>query len=89
MGAGFLSFHDGRKPAIEWQMERFEGLDSEAKEDLLCELNVLDEARLVEETSIVRNAWKRGQNLEIHGWIYWLSDGLLRALNFKPQSRQS
>jgi len=69
------------------QTERFDLLNPEAKEDLLCELNVLDQARHVEETSIVQNAWKRGQNLEIHGWIYRLSDGLLHDLNFIPQSR--
>lgn len=67
------------------QRDRFEGLDQVASEDLLCELNVLDQARHVEETSIVRNAWKRGQKLEIHGWIYRLSDGLLQDLNFRPQ----
>ncbi|MFZ4681052.1 MAG: carbonate dehydratase [Terrimicrobiaceae bacterium] len=69
------------------QPERFEGLDQTAREDLLCDLNVLDQARHVEESSIVQNAWKRGQKLEIHGWIYRLSDGLLHDLNFKPQSQ--
>lgn len=69
------------------QRQRFEGLDQVASEDLLCELNVLDQARHVEETSIVQNAWKRGQKLEIHGWIYRLSDGLLQDLHFRPQFR--
>lgn len=69
------------------QPERFEGLEQSAKEDLLCDLNVLDQARHVEESSIVQNAWKRGQQLEIHGWIYRLSDGLLHDLNFKPHSQ--
>jgi carbonic anhydrase len=68
------------------QPQRFEGLDPLEKENLLCELNVLDQARHVEETSIVRNARKRGQALEIHGWVYGLSDGLLHDLNFKPVS---
>ena len=69
------------------QRQRFEGLDQVASEDLLCELNVLDQARHVEETSIVQNAWKRGQKLEIHGWIYRLSDGLIQDLHFRPQFR--
>ena len=69
------------------QRERFAGLDQVASEDLLCELNVLDQARHVEETSIVQNAWKRGQKLEIHGWIYRLSDGLIQDLHFRPQFR--
>lgn len=68
------------------QPERFEGLELEAKEDLLCELNVLDQARHVEESSIVQNAWKRGQKLEVHGWIYRLSNGLINDLNFKALS---
>lgn len=71
------------------QPERFEGLEQEAKEDLLCELNVLDQARHVEESSIVQNAWKRGQKLEVHGWIYRLSDGLINDLNFRAQSAPS
>lgn len=66
------------------QPERFAGLIQEAQEDLLCELNVLDQARHLEETSIVQNAWKRGQNLRIHAWIYRLSEGYLHDLKFKP-----
>ena len=70
------------------QSERFEGLTQEDKEDLLCELNVLDQTRHVEETSFVQNAWKMNQQLELHSWIYRLSDGLLRDLHFKPFSRK-
>ncbi len=66
------------------QPERFEGLMQEDKEDLLCELNVLDQTRHVEETSFVQNAWKMGQHLELHSWVYRLSDGLLHDLHFKP-----
>lgn len=66
------------------QPERFEGLEQGAQENLLCELNVLDQARHVEETSIVRHARQRGQALQIHGWVYGLSDGLLHDLNFQP-----
>ena len=70
------------------QSERFEGLTQEDKEDLLCELNVLDQTRHVEETSFVQNAWKMGQQLELHSWVYRLSDGLLHDLQFKPFSRK-
>lgn len=69
------------------QPERFAGLGQEAQEDLLCELNVLHQARHLEETSIVQNAWKRGQNLSIHAWIYRLSEGYLHDLKFKPLGR--
>ncbi|HEY5743636.1 MAG TPA: carbonic anhydrase, partial [Terrimicrobiaceae bacterium] len=67
--------------------ERFNGLSQEEKEDLLCELNVLGQTRHVEETSFVQNAWKQGQPLELHSWIYRLSDGLLHNLHFEPSSR--
>ena len=46
----------------------------------LCELNVIEQVRHVTQTSIVRDAWIRGHELMIHGWIYRLSDGKLRDL---------
>lgn len=48
--------------------------------DLLCELNVIDQVNNVCQTSIVREAWKRGQDLAVHGWIYGLHDGVIRDL---------
>ena len=55
--------------------------DSEARAvDLLGELNVLEQVRHVCRTTIVRDAWRRGQSLTVHGWIYGLKDGLLRNL---------
>jgi carbonic anhydrase len=47
----------------------------------LCELNVVEQVVNVCQTSIVRDAWERGQPLTIHGWIYGLHDGLLSDLN--------
>jgi len=47
----------------------------------LCELNVIEQVSNVCQTTIVLDAWERGQKLEIHGWIYGLKDGLLRDLN--------
>jgi carbonic anhydrase len=46
----------------------------------LCELNVIEQVINVSQTTIVRDAWARGQPLEVHGWIYDLRDGLLRDL---------
>jgi carbonic anhydrase len=46
----------------------------------LCELNVIEQVVNVSQTTIVRDAWARGQPLEVHGWIYDLRDGLLRDL---------
>lgn len=47
----------------------------------LCELNVIEQVMNVCQTTIVRDAWERGQDLAVHGWIYGLQDGLLRDLN--------
>jgi carbonic anhydrase len=54
----------------------------EARVDRLCELNVVEQARNVCETTIVQDAWARGQSLMVHSWIYALRDGLLRDLGF-------
>jgi carbonic anhydrase len=46
----------------------------------LCELNVVEQVANVSRTTMVRDAWQRGQELAVHGWIYGLQDGLLRDL---------
>src|SRR5579862_7423791 len=56
------------------------GKESKAA-DRLCELNVIEQVANVCQTTIVRDAWERGQKLEVHGWIYGLQDGLLRDLS--------
>ena len=55
--------------------------------DKLCELNVAEQARSTFETAIVRDAWERGQELAVHGWIYSLQDGLLRDLGVTVSSK--
>ena len=46
----------------------------------LCEMNVVEQVVNVSQTTVVRDAWTRGQSLAVHGWIYDLHDGLLRDL---------
>lgn len=46
----------------------------------LCELNVIEQVASVSQTTIVRDAWSRGQRVAVHGWIYDIADGLLRDL---------
>ena len=48
--------------------------------DRLCELNVIEQVVNVCQTTIVRDAWDRGQRLAVHGWVYGLTDGLVRDL---------
>ena len=54
--------------------------DPEKRYELLCELNVIEQVMNVCQTTIVEDAWRRGQELAVHGWIYRLQDGLLRDL---------
>jgi carbonic anhydrase len=60
--------------------------DTAAMIDRLCELNVVEQVRHVGQTTIVEDAWRRGQTLSIHGWIYSLRDGLLKDLGLTVNS---
>ena len=55
---------------------------AQAALDRLCELNVLEQALNVCRTTVVQDAWDRGQHVAVHGWIYAVADGLLRDLDF-------
>ena len=64
------------------RMHRLEldALPPDAAADRLCELNVLAQARHVAHTTILEDAWERGQDTSIHSWIYRLSTGLITPL---------
>jgi carbonic anhydrase len=55
--------------------------DDAGRFNTLCELNVIEQVLNVSRTTIVQNAWERGQELSVHGLIYGLEDGLLRELD--------
>jgi len=52
----------------------------DTRHDRLCELNVLEQALNVCQTTVVQDAWGRGQPLAVHSWVYDVGDGLLRDL---------
>ena len=54
--------------------------------DRLCELNVIEQVMNVCQSTIVRDAWRRGQKLEVHGWIYGVNDGRIRELGIGVDS---
>lgn len=58
-----------------------EALPPEQRDDRLCELNVVEQAWNVSQTTILLDAWARGQKLAVHAWVYGISDGLLRDLH--------
>jgi carbonic anhydrase len=55
--------------------------DEKKRVDRLCELNVIQQVSNVTHTTIVQNAWARGQDLDVHGWIYSVADGLIKDLD--------
>ena len=63
-----------------------DALEPAARHDRLCELNVIEQVNNVSQTTVVRDAFARNQSLSIHGWIYGLSDGLLRDLGVTVSS---
>ena len=73
---------------VRWKHQaELDALDSEAeRHNRLCELNVREQVVNVAHTTVVRDAWARGQALAVHGWIYDLQDGLLRDLDISLAS---
>ena len=61
---------------------------ADARVNALVELNVLEQARNVCRTSIVQDAWQRGQSVVVHGWVYGLNNGLLVDLGITVQSAE-
>lgn len=66
------NIHQGRLDEIE---------SPRLRADHLCELNVIEQVMNVCRTTIVRDAWRRGQSLTVNGWIYGLGDGLIKDLS--------
>jgi len=60
---------------------RIEHLATEQQEDVLCEMNVIEQVGNVALSTIIQDAWARGQTVAIHGWVYGLKDGLLKNLD--------
>ena len=56
-------------------------IGTSARNDALCELNVIEQVVNVCQTTSVQDAWKREQPLTVHGWVYGLKDGLVRDLD--------
>jgi carbonic anhydrase len=67
---------DVRNKHLAW----LDAVPEDRRLDALCELNVLEQAVNVCQTTVVRDAWGRGQNVSVHGWVYGLHNGLLEDL---------
>jgi len=69
------------KDVSRFHEEELAALPESERLDRLCELNVMEQVRNVANTSIVKNAWKQGKELSVHGWVYDVSNGILQDLN--------
>ena len=67
---------------------RVDLLPPEMRHDRLCELNTIEQVVNVCQTIVVQDAWKRGQRLTVHGWVYGLKDGLIRDLGINVSRRE-
>lgn len=69
------------KDVYRYHQAKIDALPTEAERiRLLCELNVVEQVANICHTTIVQSAWKNGQELAVHGWIYSLEDGILHDL---------
>ena len=66
-----------------------ETVPESARADRLVELNVIEQVVNVCQTNIVQEAWERGQELSVHGWVYALQDGLIRDLQINADSPEN
>ncbi len=66
--------------------EELKNLNDEAKLHRLCELNVIEQVTNVCDTTIIKNAWKSGATLSVHGWIYNIENGILNDIIKTPIS---
>lgn len=69
------------KDVIRFNASKFDGLNHDQQLDLLCELNVKEQVKNICNTTIVKNAWKQGKELSVHGWIYSIENGVLKDLD--------
>ena len=69
------------KDVSRFNAEKLKGLAHDEKFDLLCELNVIEQVTNVSNTNIVQQAWRKGAELSIHGWIYDIKNGILKDLD--------
>jgi len=76
------------KDVSRFHAEELDQLDDHARFNRLCELNVLEQATNVCNSSVVQSAWKNGADLSVHAWIYSIEDGLLKDLNLSVSSPQ-
>ena len=69
--------------------KRIDHLPAAEQEDILCEMNVIEQVGNVALSTVMQDAWARGQNVAVHGWVYGLKDGLLKNLDVTMDAPQT
>lgn len=76
------------KDVSRFNADKLQGLSAEEKHDRLCELNVVEQVTNVCNSTIVQNAWRNGEELSVHGWIYGIKNGILKDLDVTFSSNE-
>ena len=69
--------------------KRIDHLPPEEQENVLCEMNVIEQVGNTALSTVMQDAWARGQRVAVHGWVYGLKDGLLKDLQVTMESSQT
>ena len=59
----------------------------EWRHDVLCELNAIEQVLNIAHTTVMQDAWTRGEKVTVHGWCYGLKDGLIKNLNMSISTK--
>ncbi|MDP2769795.1 MAG: carbonate dehydratase [Giesbergeria sp.] len=68
--------------------ELIAAIEPESRHDVLCELNVIEQVINVAQTTVMQDAWARGQKVHLHGWCYGLKDGLINNMHITLAGNQ-
>ncbi len=64
------------------------GLSPQQRHDTLCELNALEQAENITRSTVVKDAWARGQQISVHAWVYSLANGRVTDLQFGVEGKE-
>jgi carbonic anhydrase len=73
----------------DYESELEKARDWEEKFDKLCEINLIEQVMNAGRTTVIQDAWLRGQELAIHGWIYHIRDGIFQDLQVTISSLEN
>ena len=71
---------------FKYESELDKAKNDEERLDKLCEINVIEQIVNVGETTVLQDTWRRGQDVRVHGWIYYITDGIYRDLRVTLKS---